>query len=390
MLRFACLVITTFLLITPARSLAQTVTAKDLDARIENQLYVVLKLGTDIYNRGGYESCFRLYQGSLLGLLGFLDHRPEHADKIQKALLATDSITNPAERAHVLREVIDDLRTAIKETHTTKPPVTTKPIAPTNNPIPLWTRLGGEENIKPLVNDWIDRALINPRVNFTRRGTGHQWEANPENVSKVKAQFLAMLSTSIGGPLKYSGKDMKSAHANMKITEPEFNALMDDFNASMEKFFISPFERKDLLKALNDTKKDIVDSSVAIKPLWERLGGEATVTLVVDDFLVRAGKNPKVNFSRKGAGKEWPGTPDQISVLKKQLVAMMSSVSGGPIKYTGKSMKDAHTGMKITEAEFEALVADLKASLDQLKVNVIERDELLSIIIKTKLDVIEK
>ena len=69
---------------------------------------------------------------------------------------------------------------------------------------------------------------------------------------------------------------------------------------------------------------------------------------------------------------------------------MISSVSGGPIKYTGKSMKDAHTGMKITEAEFEALVADLKASLDQLKVNVIERDELLSIIIKTKLDVIEK
>jgi hemoglobin len=388
MLRHALLAFAIIFLSSPAY--AQTVTAKDLDARIENQLFDVLKLGTDIYNRGSHESCYRLYQGCLMGLLGFMDHRPEHAEKIQKALRATDTITNAAERAHVLRDVIDELRTSIKVTHTTKPPTTTMPIAPAQNTITLWKRLGGEDILKPIVNDWINRALVNPRVNFTRRGTGHQWEANPENVAKVKAQFLAMLSANTGGPLKYTGKDMKSAHANMKITDPEFDAMMDDLTASMDKFFVSPFDRKDLIKAFADFRKDIVDSTVVLKPLWERLGGEATVTLVIDDFMKRAVANPKVNLNRKGAGKEWTATPDQQSALKKQMIAMISSVSGGPIKYAGKTLTEAHTGMKISEAEFEAFVADLKASLNQLKVNAIERDELLAIITKTRLQVIEK
>ena len=68
---------------------AQTLTTKDLDARIEKQLYEVLTLGTDIYNRGSHDACFRLYQGSLMSIAGFLDHRPDQVLKLNKALRAT-------------------------------------------------------------------------------------------------------------------------------------------------------------------------------------------------------------------------------------------------------------------------------------------------------------
>ncbi|HMP15583.1 MAG TPA: group 1 truncated hemoglobin, partial [Gemmatales bacterium] len=114
------------------------------------------------------------------------------------------------------------------------------------------------------------------------------------------------------------------------------------------------------------------------------------ITLVLDDFLTRTLKNPKVNFSRKDQGQEWAGNPDQISNLKKQLLAMISQATGGPYNYTGKSMEDAHKGMKIREAEFEAMLEDLKSSMDQLKINAAERDELLALIAKTKLQIIEK
>lgn len=385
-----------FVLAVPTAIQAQTVTAKDLDARIENQLYEVIKLGTDIYNRGGYDACYRLYQGSLMSLVGFLEHRPEHIAKIKKAFKDADNTTNVSERAHVLREVMDDLRAAIKATHTTttataKEPLTTKPITPTTPPtLTLWKRLGGEESLKPIINHWIDRALLNPRINFTRRGTGQEWEANPENVNKIKRQFLALLSAKTGGPLQYAGKDMKTTHANMKISEAEFNVFMEEFRMSLEKFFVSPFDRGELINAMLETKKDIVDTTVVIKPLWDRLGGEANVTLVVDDFLARAIKNPAINFGRKGLPKTWAGTPVQVAVLSKQIIQYVSSITGGPQKYTGKSMKEAHAGMQITEAEFNALLVELKVSLDVYNVNAADREELLLALQKIKADFVTK
>jgi hemoglobin len=372
-----------------------TITARDLDARVDNQLFEVLKLGTDIYNRGAHESCYRLYQGSLMSLIGFLEHRPEHVTRIKEAFKRIDVMTTPGERAHALREVIDDLRAAIKLTHGPKPmenPTRTATVenSKTNvpQPVSLWKRLGNDESMRPIVNTWIDRALVNPRVNFSRRGTGLEWEANPENVTRIKGQFLAWLRSIAGEPVPYTGKDMKTAHARMKIADAEFDALVDDLRLTMERMFVSPFERNELLKLIDDRRKEIVDPTVMVRSLWERLGGEATVTLVVEDFVLRVSRNPGINFSRKGVGKEWTGTPQQVATLRKQLVNYISSATGGPLKYDGKTMLEAHTGMKITEAEFNALVADLKASLALQKVPTKEQDELLGLLAKVKGEVV--
>ncbi|MBL8821486.1 MAG: group 1 truncated hemoglobin [Planctomycetia bacterium] len=381
------------LLVQSGTLLAQPYSPKDLDARIENQLYEVLKLGTDIYNRGGHDACYRLYQGSLLSILGFLDHRPESQTKIKQVLKDSDSITNVADRAFALRTAIDELRTSIKNTHQSKndatPPAKTPP-ASTAETLTLWKRMGGEEALKPIVDDWVARSLANPRVNFSRRGTGQEWEANPENINKVKKQLLQFVSSITGGPVQYSGQDIKLLHSRMKISEPEFNAMMDDLRASLDKFFVSPFERNELMRRMGETKPSILDSSIITKPLWDRLGGETAITLVVDDFVIRAMNNPKVNFARRNTGKEWTATDAQVTQLKSRLVQWISTISQGPLKYEGKSMRETHGGLKITSEEYDALANDLKLSLEKYKVNKAEMEELLSLVNKFKLQIVER
>lgn len=361
---------------------AQQLTTKDLDARIEKQLYDVLTLGTDIYNRGSPDACYRLYQGSLMSIAGFLDHRPEQVLKIDKALKATDQLTNVSERAFMLRTVIDDLRAAIKPTLMGQQ---------TNTPDrkSLWNRMGGDTTIPVVVEELISRALKNPRINFIRRGTGHEWEANPENISKVKRQFVFWISSVSGGPYKYEQKNMKTVHRNMKITAPEFDAFLSELKPALEKYFVSNEEINELVKNFETMRKDIVDATVVIKPLWERLGGEPAITLVVDNFITRASKNPAVNFTRKDEGSEWKATPTELITLKKHLVQWISSVTKGPLKYEGKSIAEIRASMKISNVQFTALMLDLKASLEQFKVNQLEQDELLSTISGFRKDIVE-
>lgn len=129
---------------------------------------------------------------------------------------------------------------------------------------------------------------------------------------------------------------------------------------------------------------------MAEKSLYDRLGGAPAVTAVVDDFVARAASDPKVNFTRRGTGYEWEASAENVAHLKMKLVEFVSMASGGPVKYTGRDMKSAHAGMKISAAEFDALAADLKASLDKFKVPDREERELLAAVEGTRKDIVEK
>jgi hemoglobin len=126
------------------------------------------------------------------------------------------------------------------------------------------------------------------------------------------------------------------------------------------------------------------------KSLYHRLGEEPAIRAVVDDFVARAASDPKVNFTRKGVpGAEWQATPENVEKLKVRLVQFIGQATGGPQKYAGKDMKTTHKGMKITNAEFDAAAADLKASLDTLKVPAQEQSELMAIVGGTRNDMVE-
>ena len=137
----------------------------------------------------------------------------------------------------------------------------------------------------------------------------------------------------------------------------------------------------------SSSKSDTTASSTA--SLYDRLGQEPAIKAVVDDFVTRAAANPKVNFFRKGQPREWKPADADVATFKTRLVEFIGMATGGPQKYEGKDMKTAHTGMKITNDEFNALAADLTASLTKHDVPVKEQAELLAIVETTRKDIVE-
>ena len=111
------------------------------------------------------------------------------------------------------------------------------------------------------------------------------------------------------------------------------------------------------------------DGSAAGATLYDRLGKRDAIALVVKDFVEqRVAKDNRINAFFANA--DIPG-------LEAKLTDQICQASGGPCTYTGKDMKTAHVGMNIKDADFNALVEDLKASLDHFKVPAKEQQELI-------------
>ncbi len=124
------------------------------------------------------------------------------------------------------------------------------------------------------------------------------------------------------------------------------------------------------------------------KSLYDRLGGEAAITAVVNDFVNNSAADPNINFTRKGTGKEWNATPEAVERLKKLLVEQIGEATGGPQRYSGRDMKTAHKGMKITDAEFNHLAAQLTLSLKRFGVKDQEAGELVAIVAGMRGDIV--
>jgi hemoglobin len=135
------------------------------------------------------------------------------------------------------------------------------------------------------------------------------------------------------------------------------------------------------------TTATFADQATKKGSLYERIGGEAALTKVVDEFVAKAAADPKVNFTRNG---KWTATDAAVKTLKMHLVNFLGNAFGGPQKYTGRSMKEAHKGMAITQAEFDALAADLQAVLEANKVPKAEIGEIMKIAASTAPDIVEK
>jgi hemoglobin len=116
------------------------------------------------------------------------------------------------------------------------------------------------------------------------------------------------------------------------------------------------------------------------RTLYERLGGMDAITAVVEDFRDRVAGDDRINlkFART-----------DLARLRKMLIDQVCEATGGPCRFNGRSMKEAHAGMKVTSGEFDALVADLVATLNQFKVPDAEQGELLAILGPLKSDIVE-
>lgn len=119
--------------------------------------------------------------------------------------------------------------------------------------------------------------------------------------------------------------------------------------------------------------------------LYERLGGAYSIATVVDDFIERLLVNPTLNANP--AIKEARARVPKAG-LKFHVTALVCEVSGGPCKYTGRTMKESHEKLNISQPEWDAMVVDFKATLNKFKVPQREQQELITIVGSTKNDIV--
>lgn len=124
-----------------------------------------------------------------------------------------------------------------------------------------------------------------------------------------------------------------------------------------------------------------IASGAPKRSLYDRLGGKAAITAVVDEFVANVAADNRISkFFAK----------TNIPRLKKLLVDQICEASGGPCKYTGRSMKASHKGMGVSNKDWDALVEDLVKALNKFKVPKAEQQELLGLLAPMKKDIVEK
>jgi hemoglobin len=134
----------------------------------------------------------------------------------------------------------------------------------------LYDRLGGDKGLAAISDDFVTRAMADPRVNFDRKGViqgglsihhdrSMQWDASPEHVKELKLHLTQFLALASGGPSEYQGRDIKEAHTNLHITNDEFDASLGDLKATLDKMQIPNTEQKELLAIVETTRPQIVE-----------------------------------------------------------------------------------------------------------------------------------
>ena len=124
----------------------------------------------------------------------------------------------------------------------------------------LFERLGGKGAITAVVEDFVARCAGDTRINkkFVRT-----------DIPRLRSMLIDQVSEASGGPARYTGRDMKTTHDGMKVTAGEFDALVEDLVATLNRFGVGTREQDELLGILGPLRSDIVevDSSATGTPL---------------------------------------------------------------------------------------------------------------------------
>jgi hemoglobin len=124
-----------------------------------------------------------------------------------------------------------------------------------DTPLPLYDRLGGVYSIATVVDEFIERLLANQTLN-----------ANPainqarSRVPKAGLKFhvTELVCAATGGPCRYTGRAMKESHQQLNITEGQWQAMVAEFQKTLDKFNVPTKEQGELISIVKSTKADIV------------------------------------------------------------------------------------------------------------------------------------
>ena len=119
-------------------------------------------------------------------------------------------------------------------------------------PASLYKRLGGREGIALVVGDFVGNMTADPRVNECFKGM------KGPDVEKFKSNLSDQICDATGGPCSYLGRDMKTTHKGMKISDAEWNATVENLGKALDKHKVGAKEKQELIGAIAPMKGDIV------------------------------------------------------------------------------------------------------------------------------------
>ena len=112
----------------------------------------------------------------------------------------------------------------------------------------LYERLGAKDAITAVVGEFVTRVAADAAINARFATT---------DIPHLKQMLVEQICAATGGPCQYTGKDMKTSHAGMKISDGEFGALVGDLKGALDQFKVPAQEQGELLGALGAMKGDI-------------------------------------------------------------------------------------------------------------------------------------
>jgi hemoglobin len=122
-------------------------------------------------------------------------------------------------------------------------------------PKSLYDRLGGRTAIVAVVDEFVANCAADTRINKFFAATA----ADAKRLATFKTNLVNQVCEAAGGPCKYTGKDMKSAHAGLGIRNADFDALVEDLTKALNKFKVGKAEQDQLLGVLGPMRPQIVE-----------------------------------------------------------------------------------------------------------------------------------
>jgi hemoglobin len=119
----------------------------------------------------------------------------------------------------------------------------------------LYERLGGKKAITAVVDEFVGRVAADGRINNFFAATA----SNPARLASFKMKLVDQICEAAGGPCKYTGQDMKTAHRGMGISAADFNALVEDLVGALDKFHVAAADKNQLLGVLGPMQGQIVE-----------------------------------------------------------------------------------------------------------------------------------
>ena len=128
----------------------------------------------------------------------------------------------------------------------------------------LYERMGGYDVMSAIVEDFLGRLQADE--SFKRFGGGRSKDSLDRTKQLIKDQFCAYTD----GPCAYTGRDMKTSHEGLGVTDAEWESMMQKLHATLEKFNIGETEKKEFVALIEKDRKDIVEKPAEEKAAEEK------------------------------------------------------------------------------------------------------------------------